>query len=104
MAEKIAAQLNTQRFGVQEMYLTGSSQNKTAQPGSDIDLIIIFKGTKKQKQELNSWLEGWSLCLDEINFQRTGYKAGGLLHTKFLVESPEENNNNMMKLLLTEPG
>jgi pyruvate,water dikinase len=25
------------------------------------------------------WLEGWSLCLDEINYLKTGYRSRGLL-------------------------
>ncbi|MCB0281950.1 MAG: nucleotidyltransferase domain-containing protein [Calditrichaeota bacterium] len=106
MAEKIAVQIDAERFGVQEIYLTGSSQKKTAQPGSDIDLLVVFKGTKKQRQDLVNWLEGWSLCLDEINYQRTGYKAGGLLHTTFLIDPPLEKmqkDSNMLKLPLSEP-
>jgi hypothetical protein len=79
MVEKIAFQLDPDRFGVQSLYLVGSTQNTTAQAGSDIDLLINFTGTKSQEKDLLAWLEGWSLCLDEINFIRTGYKAGGLL-------------------------
>jgi len=107
MAEKMAAQLDAQRFGVQEMFLTGSSQMKTAQPGSDIDILLVFNGTEKQKQDLLIWLEGWSLCLDEINYLRTGYKAGGILHTTFLTDTPHEltnKNGKMLKLPLNEPA
>ena len=32
------------------------------------------------------WFEGWSLCLDEMNFMRTGYKAGGLLDIHFVTD------------------
>jgi hypothetical protein len=62
----------------------GSTQNTTAQAGSDIDLLVNFSGTKSQKKDLLTWLDGWSLCLDEINFIRTGYKAGGLLDVHFV--------------------
>lgn len=84
MAEKIAAQLNAKRFGIKAIYLTGSTRTTTAQPGSDIDLLIDFVGNKTQKKELLNWLEGWSLCLDEMNFLRTGFKAGGLLDVDFI--------------------
>ena len=86
MVEKLASQLDPQRFGVKSLYLVGSTQNTTAQAGSDIDLLVNFIGTKSQKIELLSWLDGWSLCLDEINFIRTGYKAGGLLDVHFVTE------------------
>jgi pyruvate,water dikinase len=79
MAEQIASQIDPQRFGIKEFYVFGSTKNATARPVSDIDLLIHFEGTEKQKIELLSWLEGWSLCLSEINYLRTGYKTPGLL-------------------------
>jgi hypothetical protein len=79
MAEKIASQLDPQRFGIKALYVIGSTKDTTAQAGSDIDLLVNFSGTKNQEKDLRNWFEGWSLCLDEINFLRTGYKAGGLL-------------------------
>ncbi len=79
MAEQIAGQLDPVRFGVERIYLFGSTKNGTAGPGSDIDILVHFKGTKSQRELLVQWLEGWSLCLDEINYLRTGYRAGGLL-------------------------
>jgi pyruvate,water dikinase len=86
MAEHIASQLDPQRFGVKAMYVIGSTKNATAGPQSDIDLLIHFQGTKKQRQELLLWLEGWSICLDELNFQRTGYKSGGLLDAHIVTD------------------
>ncbi|MCK4559523.1 MAG: PEP/pyruvate-binding domain-containing protein [Calditrichia bacterium] len=86
MVEKMASQLDPQRFGVKSLYLIGSTQNTTAQAGSDIDLLVNFSGTRAQKNELLTWLDGWSLCLDEINFLRTGFKAGGLLDIHFVTE------------------
>ena len=79
MAEQIAGQLDPARFGVECIYLFGSTKNGTAGPGSDIDILVHFKGTKSQREGLVQWLEGWSLCLDEINYLRTGYRSGGLL-------------------------
>jgi hypothetical protein len=32
------------------------------------------------------WLEGWSLCLDEVNYLRTGYRSGGLLDFHFVTD------------------
>lgn len=79
MAEHIASQLDPNRFGVEGFYIFGSTKNATAGPSSDIDILIHFRGTAKQRKELIIWLEGWSLCLDEMNYLRTGYKTGGLL-------------------------
>jgi hypothetical protein len=87
MVEKMASQLDPQRFGVKSLYLIGSTQNTTAQAGSDIDILVNFSGTRAQKNELLTWLDGWSLCLDEINFLRTGFKAGGLLDIHFVTEN-----------------
>ncbi len=32
------------------------------------------------------WLEGWSLCLAEINFSRTGFKSSGLIDYHLLTD------------------
>ncbi len=84
MAEKLALQIDAPRFGVKNIYILGSTSNTRAQEGSDIDLLINFDGSAKQKNDLINWLEGWSLCLDEMNYIKTGYKAGGLLDVHFV--------------------
>jgi len=86
MAELIALQLDPQRFGVNAIYVFGSTKNATAGPMSDIDLLVHFRGTKKQREEFGLWLEGWSLCLDEMNRLRTGYTTGGLLDVQMVTD------------------
>ena len=86
MTQKVTKQLDHNRFGVKSVHLVGSTLTATAQPGSDIDLLVCFEGSDTQKKELMHWLEGWSLCLDEMNFMRTGYKAGGLLDIHFVTD------------------
>lgn len=87
MAEQIASQLDPDQFGVKGFYVYGSTKNATAGPKSDIDILIHFKGTKKQQKELEQWLEGWSLCLDEMNRLRTGYKTSGILDVQFVTDA-----------------
>lgn len=79
MAERIAERLDPELFGVKALYLFGSANNATSGPGSDIDLLIHFDGTELQRKELLLWLNGWSLCLDEMNYLKTGYTSRGLL-------------------------
>ncbi len=75
MAQRIAAQLDPRQFGVKAFYLIGSTKNATAGPGSDIDILLHFEGTEDQRSELMLWLEGWSRCLAEMNFLRTGFRS-----------------------------
>ena len=86
MAERLASQLDGERFGVRAMYVFGSTKNATATPGSDIDLLMHFHGTARQKQQLELWLEGWSLCLAAINFSRTGCESKRLLDYHLLTD------------------
>jgi len=86
MAERIASQIDSQRFGVQALYLIGSTKNATAGPASDIDLVVHFVGTAEQRRNLEQWLEGWSLSLAEINFLRTGYRTDGLLDVHLITD------------------
>ncbi len=91
MAEKIASELDAEYYGVKGLYILGSTKAGTARAGSDIDLLVHFNGTPQQRKELEKWFEGWSLCLDEINYMRTGFKTGGLLDVHFI--SDEELSN-----------
>lgn len=79
MAERIAERLDLEHFGVKGLYVFGSTNNGTAGPGSDIDLLIHFQGNQQQHEELLYWLKGWSLCLAEMNYLKTGYSSEGLL-------------------------
>ena len=79
MAEAIARSLDPERFGVKALYVFGSTKNATAGPASDIDLLAHFVGDAEQRRDFQRWAEGWSVALDEVNFQRTGYRSGGLL-------------------------
>ncbi|MFC1475801.1 PEP/pyruvate-binding domain-containing protein [Candidatus Zixiibacteriota bacterium] len=79
MAQQIAAQLDPEQFDVEGFYIFGSAKNATAGPASDIDILIHFRGTPAQQERLLAWLNGWSLCLDEVNYLQTGYRSGGLL-------------------------
>jgi pyruvate, water dikinase len=86
MAERIAALLNSERFGVRAMYLIGSTKNATAGPNSDIDLVVHFQGTEEQKATLLCWFDGWSSCLAEMNYLRTGYATKDLLDVHFITD------------------
>jgi len=87
-AERIASAIDPARFGVQAIYLFGSTETGNAEVGSDIDLIVVRDGDARQRRDLQIWLEGWSLCLAEISFQLYGVPSHGLLDVKYL--APEE--------------
>jgi hypothetical protein len=86
MAERVAASLDPARFGVRAFYVFGSTKSGSAGPGSDIDVLVHFQGTEEQRRDLLIWLEGWSLCLAEMNFQRTGYRTDGLLDVHIVTD------------------
>ncbi|MBN2489231.1 MAG: pyruvate, phosphate dikinase [Planctomycetes bacterium] len=87
MAERIASQLDAARFGVEAFYVFGSTKNATAGPASDIDILLHFRGTDAQRQELETWLDGWSLALEEMNHARTGYRTKGLLDVHLVTDA-----------------
>jgi len=87
MAERIAERLDAERFGVKGLYLFGSVNSASAGPGSDIDLLVHFEGSERQRNELMHWFEGWSLCLDELNYLKTGYASGGLLSVNIITDA-----------------
>ncbi len=86
MAERIAARMDPDRFGVKRLWVFGGTEVGVAGPGSDIDLLIHFEGTEEQRKELLAWLEGWSLALAEANYLRTGARLEGLLDVRLISE------------------
>ncbi|MFC2134806.1 PEP/pyruvate-binding domain-containing protein [Bacteroidota bacterium] len=99
MAEKIAIEMDVEKFGVKGLYLFGSTKNAIAGPGSDIDLIIHLEENKDKQSALELWLEGWSICLGEMNYLRTGYKSEGLLDVHFVTDKDiEEKNSYAVKI------
>jgi predicted nucleotidyltransferase len=95
MVQKIAAAIDPKRFGVRSVYVFGSTDRQTAGIGSDIDLLIHFAGSEQQKKELMLWLDGWSACLQETNFLRTGYKNGkGLLDVHLVTDEDIAQNKS----------
>ncbi len=85
-AKVIASCLDLNRFGVAGLYVFGSTKNATAGPGSDIDLLVHFRGSAVQLENLTYWFEGWSLSLGEVNYLRTGYKSDGLLDVHIITD------------------
>jgi len=86
MAERIALDADPKRFGIRGMYVFGSTKNATAGPGSDIDLLVHVDGTDEQRRALELWLEGWSVCLAEMNYLRTGRLSDGLLDVHIVTD------------------
>lgn len=106
MAERVAERMDLQRFGVKSIYLIGSTNNGTAGPGSDIDLLIHFQGSQFQQDELLKWLEGWSHCLAEMNYLETGYSSEGLLDVHIITDEDIERKTSFAVKIgsVTEPA
>ncbi|MDP2956281.1 MAG: PEP/pyruvate-binding domain-containing protein [Longimicrobiales bacterium] len=84
MAERIAAQVDAERFGVRGMWVYGSTRNATAGPDSDLDLLVHFTGDERQRRELLAWLEGWGRALTEAHFFRSGRRVEMLLDAELV--------------------
>ncbi len=106
MAEKIAAEIDSERFAVNAVYIIGSTKNASAGPSSDIDLLIHFQGNDQQRRELETWLEGWSLCLGEINYLRTGYVNPDLLDVHIITDEDLEKQTSFAAKIgaITDPA
>lgn len=86
MAERMASLIPAERFGVKGFYIFGSSKNANAGPGSDIDLLIHIDEENADIESLNLWFEGWSQCLGELNYLKTGYRSDGLLDIHYVTD------------------
>jgi predicted nucleotidyltransferase len=94
MAERIALEIDPDRFGVKAIYVIGSVKNASAGPCSDVDLLIHVTGDGPEREQLGLWLEGWSEALAEMNYLRTGYQTGGLLDVHYLTDEDIERRSS----------
>jgi pyruvate, water dikinase len=92
--EGLANKLDPERFGVIGFYLFGSTKNATARQNSDINVLIHFDGNEGQLKELNTWLEGWSLSLSQMNYLRTGHKTDGMLDVHIITDEDIKNKTS----------
>jgi predicted nucleotidyltransferase len=99
MAERMVRSLDAQRFAVKGVYLYGSVKNGTARPDSDIDLLVHFTGDAAQRAQLDSWFQGWSLALAEMNYSRTGVQCRELLDVTYLSDAEVAAGEGLASLI-----
>ncbi|MBU0560553.1 MAG: pyruvate, phosphate dikinase [Bacteroidetes bacterium] len=94
MAEKIVHKMDAEKYGVKAVYIFGSTKNAIAGPASDIDLLIHISENEQMKKELDIWFSGWSCCLSEMNYLRTGYRTDGLLDIHYITDEDIANKTS----------
>jgi len=86
MAERIAFHIGPRDLGVRGVYLVEPGDGGDGDPSSPIRMAIHFAGSGRQRNELEIWLQGWSLSLAEMNYFRTGFHSDGLLDVQILTD------------------
>lgn len=86
MCELLTSQLDADRFGVKGVYLFGTTFNKTASPNSDIDILVHIDESYNKRNLLETWMEGWNICLREVNYIKTGYKIENLFDINYVTD------------------
>ena len=106
MTENLASHLDGEKFGVKDIYIFGSTKNATAASGSDVDILIHFTGNETQLDNLNNWLEGWSLSMSHINYLKTGYRTDGLLDIHIITDKDIEDKTSFAQKInaITDPA
>lgn len=100
MTEKIAAKVDADKYGIKAFYIIGSTKNATAGPASDIDLLIHCKKELPHHDELMAWLDGWSLCLSEMNYEKTGYYVNeGLIDTHVITDEDIQKKSSFSSMI-----
>lgn len=96
-AEKIAAKIDPDFYGVEAIYLHGSTKNANANATSDINLIVHITGDSEKKKLLQAWFEGWNLALSEMNYLRTGFKVKKILDVAYVTDDDILNKTSYAK-------
>jgi pyruvate,water dikinase len=85
--KEIGENLDPELYGIEALYLIGSTKTGEAGPESDIDLIVHFKGTEEQKEKLIGWFDEQGKRLGKENKERTGIETGNLLDVKIITDT-----------------
>ncbi|KYK21777.1 hypothetical protein AYK24_03200 [Thermoplasmatales archaeon SG8-52-4] len=85
--QELGEKLDPDLYGIEALYLIGSTKTGEAGPASDIDLIVHFKGNDEQKDKLSAWFDEQGKKLDQENKKRTGIETGNLLDVKIITDS-----------------
>ncbi len=93
-AEEIAEKIDPEAYGIEEIYLIGSTKTGKAGPASDIDLIVHFKGTDEEKELLLEWFEEEGKKLSRENEERTGVETENLLDVHIITDKDIENKTS----------
>ncbi len=94
MVKKMAKKMDSTLYGVQALYLVGSTKEATAGPRSDIDLIVHFVGSQEQKDKLENWFNRWDNRLVEENKKRTGEEMDSILDVHYVTDEDIESNSS----------
>lgn len=92
--EEIGQELDPELYGIEAMYLIGSTKEGSAGPTSDIDLLVHFKGNEEQKDKLMAWFDAWGKKLATENKERTGFETEGLLDVHIITDEDIRKKNS----------
>ncbi len=92
--KQMARQLDPEIYGVEDLYVVGSTKEATAGPESDIDLIVHFNGTEEQKDKLENWFERWDQRLIQENEKRIGKRTDGILDVHYVTDEDIEKKTS----------
>jgi len=92
--EEISKTLDPNLYGIESLYLIGSTKDGTAGPSSDIDLLVHFKGSEEQKEKLLAWFNKFGQILEKENLKRTGFQTGGLLDVHIITDEDIRKKNS----------
>jgi len=100
IVEKISEHLDLDHFGLKGVNLIGSTKNANAGPRSDIDILVHSDGNKKKMENLKLWMQGWGLCLNELNFLKSGYRSHDSLIDLHIITDENIRKNDSYACLI----
>ncbi|MGE0090904.1 MAG: nucleotidyltransferase domain-containing protein [Bacteroidales bacterium] len=103
MAQTIVDKTDFEFYGIEAIYLIGSTKETNAGPASDIDLLVYFTGNDQQLSMFKSWISGWSYSLAEFNQQKTGYILEKGIIDLHIITEKEISENGSFAVMIKNP-
>ncbi len=96
VSETIIAKMDFTRFGITRMFV---SENIPAKKSQKIEFHIIL-ANDENRDLLETWLEGWNLCLSDVYNIVSGISTGNIIKFNIYYESEVSESVRLQEILM----
>jgi predicted nucleotidyltransferase len=103
LAQLLAYTTNLEYYGIDEIYIIGSTKEANAQLSSDLDLVVHWNGEQDQKQEMLAWFEHWESMLHALYTEQFGHRIPARFLDYHIVTEEDRRRQTSYAVMIDSP-